>query len=104
MQGMANPISNMQNLQQGPPLQNNNPYGMGGFGGTNLNPMMANNWNSIFTNSLFQSQLSQMSDEVRYKDQLKELELSGFKDRAKNILILKQVNGDLDLAIEKLCS
>ena len=28
----------------------------------------------------------------------------GFKDKAKNISILKQVNGDIDSALEKLCS
>ncbi len=28
----------------------------------------------------------------------------GFKDKAKNINILKQVNGDIDSALEKLCS
>lgn len=28
----------------------------------------------------------------------------GFKDRAKNLLILKQTGGDVDAAIEKLCS
>ncbi len=27
----------------------------------------------------------------------------GFKDKAKNISILKQVNGDIDSALEKLC-
>jgi hypothetical protein len=64
-------MNGMQNNQQIPPFQNN-PYGMG-FGGVNANPSLANNWNSVLANPLFQSQLSQMSDEVRYKDQLKEL-------------------------------
>ena len=28
----------------------------------------------------------------------------GFKDKAKNIEVLKTVNGDIDSALEKLCS
>jgi len=28
----------------------------------------------------------------------------GFKDKAKNIEVLKLVNGDIDSALEKLCS
>jgi hypothetical protein len=43
-------------------------------------------------------------DEAMYKDQLKELELMGFKDKARNLVILKQVNGNVDSALEKLCS
>lgn len=28
----------------------------------------------------------------------------GFKDKAKNLAILKEVNGNVDSALEKLCS
>lgn len=43
--------------------------------------------------------MQRVIDENFYRTQLKELELMGFKDRARNIAILKEVKGDLDSAL-----
>ncbi len=43
-----------------------------------------------------------MTDEERYKDQLQKLEEMGFTNKSVNIQVLKQCNGIVDLAIEKL--
>lgn len=75
LQSMSNSMmmgSAVQGQQQIPSFQNN-MSGLGSFGGVGVNPMLANNWNSVFTNPVFQAQVSQISDEVRFKDQLREL-------------------------------
>ena len=68
-----------------------NPYGVGGLGS---NPLLAQ----------YNAQMQLSLDQHKYKTQLRQLQLMGFKDKAKNIEILKTVNGDIDSALEKLCS
>lgn len=50
-------------------------------------------------NPLVQAEMQRVIDENFYRTQLKELELMGFKDRARNIAVLKEVKGDLDSAL-----
>lgn len=96
-QNMASQPNLFQNQQSaaGMPAMPNmpfyNPYGMGGLGS---NPLLAQ----------YNAQMQQSLDEHKYKNELKQLQLMGFKDKTKNIQILKLVNGDIDSAIEKLCS
>jgi hypothetical protein len=63
LQSMSNSMMMGSTLQgQQIPSFQNNINGLGGFGGIGANPLLANNWNSIFTNPLFQAQVSQTSD------------------------------------------
>lgn len=55
-------------------------------------------------NPLVQAEMQRVIDENFYRAQLRELELMGFKDKARNIAILKDVKGDIDSALEKLCA
>lgn len=55
-------------------------------------------------NPLVQAEMQRVIDENFYRAQLRELELMGFKDKARNIAILKEVKGDVDSALEKLCA
>lgn len=55
-------------------------------------------------NPLVQAEMQRVIDENFYRAQLRELELMGFKDKARNIAILKEVKGDIDSALEKLCA
>lgn len=55
-------------------------------------------------NPLVQAEMQRVIDENFYRVQLRELELMGFKDKARNIAILKEVKGDIDSALEKLCA
>ena len=77
------------------PFVNPNPM-MGSFGG-GMNPMMGGMNPAAMAN--FQAQLLKNMEEARFGPQLKELELMGFKDRARNLEILKQVGGDVDRAL-----
>lgn len=55
-------------------------------------------------NPMVQAEMQRVIDENFYRAQLRELELMGFKDKARNIAILKEVKGDVDSALEKLCA
>lgn len=51
-----------------------------------------------------QTMLENSFFERTYALQLRELEEYGFKDRVRNLRVLREVKGDVDLAMEKLCS
>ncbi len=85
------PNANTNQAQQFPSFPFYPAYNpmMGGFG---------------FPNPQAQAEIQRVMDENLYKGQLKELESMGFKDKARNLQVLREVKGDVDSAIERLCS
>ena len=92
--------------QQQPNQYMGNPFGMG------MNPYMMGFGNPFMGMQGMQQQQPQkqsqqqaqqpVSIQEKYKDQLKELQQMGFKDREQNLKALIESKGDVDGALERL--